>query len=144
MENKDMIGLARELGRQIQQSDVYLRYNLARQAADEDKELQKLITDFNMVRVEASAENAKSEDERDNELVRQKNTEMMELYNKIMANKAMLSYNEAKDALDAVVNRVTAIIANCAEGEDPETTDYDPSSSCGGSCGSCGGCGGCG
>lgn len=143
MDNMDIIGLARELGRQIQQSDAYLRYNLARQAADEDKELQKLIADFNMVRVEAAAESAKPEDEKDNDLIRAKNTEMMDLYNKIMTNKNMKGYNEAKDGIDAVVNRVTAIIAQCAEGEDPDTTDYDPSS-CSGSCGSCGGCGGCG
>lgn len=140
MENKDIITLARELGAAVQQSDEYIKFSVARQAADEDEQLQKLITDFNLVRVEASAESAKSDEEKDEELVREKNTEMRKLYGAIMSNEHMIAYNDAKDELDGILNRVLAIISQSAEGEDPETTDYYPSS-CSGHCGSCGGCG---
>ena len=46
MENRDIIEIARELGRQLQKEEAYIKFNMARQAADEDKELQKLITRF--------------------------------------------------------------------------------------------------
>ena len=140
MENKDVITLARELGAAMQQTEEYISFNMARNAADEDKELQELITKFNLVRVEASAESAKAEDERDDDLVREKNSEMRRLYGAIMSNERMINYNDAKDNLDATLNRVLAIITQSADGEDPATTEYVPSS-CSGNCGSCGGCG---
>ena len=140
MENKDIITLARELGAAMQKSDEYIRFSIARQAADEDETLQKLITDFNLVRVEASSESAKADGERDDELVRQKNAEMRKLYGTIMSNEHMIGYNDAKDEIDGILNRVIAIISQSADGEDPETTDYYPSS-CSGQCSSCGGCG---
>ena len=40
---------------------------------------------------------------------------------------------------DALVQRVSAIISMCAEGQDPETADIDLSA-CSGNCASCGGC----
>ena len=51
----------------------------------------------------------------------------------------MTAYNEAREALDAVLKRVNAIIALSAEGDDPETADLTEDS-CGGSCSSCAGC----
>ena len=55
-----------------------------------------------------------------------------------MKNENMIAYNIAKQEMDSVLKRVTAIIMQSAEGEDPETTDYEES--CTGSCSSCGGC----
>ena len=46
MENKDIITLARELGAAMQKSDEYIRFSIARQAADEDETLQKLKDKF--------------------------------------------------------------------------------------------------
>ena len=50
-----------------------------------------------------------------------------------MRNENMTAYNEAREALDAVLKRVNAIIALSAEGDDPETADLTEDS-CGGSC----------
>ena len=43
MENKDIIALTREVGRQLQKEEAYIAYQMAKQAADDDQELQKLI-----------------------------------------------------------------------------------------------------
>ena len=140
MEKKDIIELAREIGRQIQKDEAYINYNLAKDAADADEVLQKLIEEFNLVRVKISAETAKPVDERDNDKIKGFNDEMRSVYAKIMSNEHMIGYNDAKDELDLVLNRVLAIIKQSADGEDPETADYAPAS-CSGDCGSCGGCG---
>ena len=61
------------------------------------------------------------------------------LYEQIMQNEHMLRYNDAKNDFDALLQRITGIIGLCADGEDPETCDYD-AASCGGNCSSCAGC----
>ena len=48
MENKnvnelDIIELARELGKKLQKEDAFIKYRLAKQTADEDPELQRLL-----------------------------------------------------------------------------------------------------
>ena len=64
---------------------------------------------------------------------------MRKVYAKIMTNERMIGYNDAKDGFDVLMARITAIIKQCSEGEDPDTTDYMPE--CTGSCAACGGCG---
>ncbi len=135
----DIIELARALGRQLQQEEAYIRYSLAKQAADEDEELQKLINEFGSVRNEISLETSKPEEERDSAKVISLNKDMRKLYAKIMTNERMMNYNDAKDDFDIIFKRITAIIQQCSQGEDPDTADYTPS--CTGSCGTCGGCG---
>ena len=134
-----IIELAREIGRQLQQSETYIRYNMAKQAADDDGELQQLISEFNMIRVNISSETSKSEEERDPEQIRSLNEDMSKVYAKIMTNESMINYNDAKDELDIILQRVNAIIQKSSEGEDPDTADY--AASCSGSCSTCGGCG---
>lgn len=132
----DIIQMARELGKAIQQEDAYVKLQVAQQNSDNDKELQDLIGEFNLKRMSINNEAQKSD--RDDEKLQKLNVEMREVYAKIMQNENMLSYNEAKEGLDLILQRVLAIISQSANGEDPETTDYSPS--CSGSCSSCGGC----
>lgn len=138
--NIDIIELARELGRKLQTEESYLKFQLAKQAADEDEELQQLINEFNRKRIELSEETSKEEDNRDSEKVRELNKEFRSVYAKIMTNERMINYNDAKDSFEAITKRISAIIQQSAEGENPDTADYVPSS-CSGSCASCGGCG---
>lgn len=134
----DIIEKARELGKLIQQEESYIALQKAQADADADMELQNLIGDFNMKRM--SINNEASKKEKDSEKLALLNSQMREDYSKIMSNKNMIAYNEAKDAFDMVANRVLAIVQQSAEGADPETADYS-TSSCSGSCSTCGGCG---
>lgn len=134
---EDIIKSAREIGKKIQESNEYIKFGIARQASDDDEELQNLIGEFNLKRMAISNETSKSD--KNEEKLQQYNKELRECYDKIMTNEHMTAYNSAKKELDLLVARVTAIIAQSAEGDDPETTDYTPS--CSGSCSTCGGCG---
>ncbi len=144
MENKnvndlDVIALTRELGKKIQAEDVFVKYQLAKQNADNDADLQKIIGAFSDKRTELSEESGKPENEKDEEKIRQISREMRRCYGEIMSNQSMINYNEAKDNYDVLMNRISAIIQKSFEGEDPETADYSPE--CTGSCATCGGCG---
>lgn len=134
----DIIEKARELGKLIQQEESYIALQKAQADADADMELQNLIGDFNMKRM--SINNEASKKDKDSDKLALLNSQMREDYSKIMSNKNMIAYNEAKDAFDMVANRVLAIVQQSAEGADPETADYS-TSSCSGSCITCGGCG---
>jgi len=133
----DMIELARELGREIQKDQRFLDVQVARQQSDEDEGLQKAIGEFNLKRM--SINNEAQKPERDEEKLQKLNDELRTVYAEIMQNGNMTGYNTAKSELDALVQRVTAIVTLCADGENPDTCDYD-AASCGGDCGSCGGC----
>lgn len=134
----DIIEKARELGKLIQQEESYIALQKAQADADADMDLQNLIGDFNMNRM--SINNEASKKDKDSDKLALLNSQMREDYSKIMSNKNMIAYNEAKDAFDMVANRVLAIVQQSAEGADPETADYS-TSSCSGSCSTCGGCG---
>ena len=134
----DIIEKARELGKLIQQEESYIALQKAQADADADMDLQNLIGDFNMKRM--SINNEASKKDKDSDKLALLNSQMREDYSKIMSNKNMIAYNEAKGAFDMVANRVLAIVQQSAEGADPETADYS-TSSCSGSCSTCGGCG---
>ena len=133
----DIIEVTRELGKAIQADPKFVELQLARQQSDEDQELQDAIGEFNLKRMAISNEAAKSD--RNDETMQRLNKEFREAYGKIMENENMRRYNAAKNEFDAMFQRVTGILNLCAEGEDPETCDYD-AASCGGDCSSCAGC----
>lgn len=133
----DIITMAREMGKEIQKDDRYLNWQIARQNSDNDEELQNLIGEFNLKRM--AINNEVSKEDRDEENVKKLNDELRHVYAQIMQNPNMTAYNEAKNQIDALLQRISAIITQSAEGEDPETADYQEHS-CGGECSSCGGC----
>ena len=133
----DLIALARELGKGIQQDERYLAFQVARQNSDDDAELQNLIGEFNLKRM--AINNEASKDPIDEEKMKQLNKELRQCYSTIMENKNMQNYEESKGELDYLVKRISAIITPSALGEDPETTDL-VESSCAGNCSGCSGC----
>ena len=102
----DIITLARELGKAIQQEESYIRLQEVQTKADADTELQSLIGEFNLKRM--AINNEASKKERDQDKLAQLNTEMREVYSKIMSNENMIAYNDAKEEFDVVANRVLA------------------------------------
>lgn len=133
----DIISLAREIGKELQKDERYLNMQLAQQNTDNDQELQNLIGEFNLKRM--AINNEAQKELQDQEKMQALNQELRAVYAQIMQNPNMIAYNKAKDELDALLKRVSAIITQSAEGADPETADYEESS-CGGNCSSCGGC----
>ena len=131
----DIITQARELGRAIQEEESYKKLR-AQAQADADAELQTLIGEFNLKRMNINQEASKKD--RDQDKLNALNKEMREAYSKIMSNENMIAYNEAKEVFEKIANRIQAIVQQSIEGVDPEVADY--TESCSGSCSSCGGC----
>ncbi len=134
----DIIEAARQLGAVLQQDERYKRYSEARKANDADPELQKLVGEFNLARMQVDNEFQKEEAERDGEKIKEFNVTIRQLYGKIMCNDTMMEFNKAKADFDAVMQRVNGIIDLSIEGEDPNTCE--PATGCTGSCATCSGC----
>lgn len=132
-----LIELTRELGKALQQDARYAAYYAAKEANDNDSELQQLIADFNMGRSSLNQEMSKAE--KNPEKIAKINEEVRNLYGKIMGNPNMVAYNSAKADMDDLLNQINTIITLCANGEDPATCEAK-AHSCSGSCSTCGGC----
>lgn len=132
----DIIEMTRALGKALQEDDRYTAYMLAKQANDNDKELQQQITDFDTMRNELNAELCK--EDKDTDRIKELDEGIKSNYKKIMSNKNMMVFSAAQGALEALVNNMNQIITLCANGEDPDTCE--PSQGCTGSCSTCGGC----
>lgn len=133
----DLIKMARELGKAIQESEEYKVLEQAKALNDKDRELQEMIQSFNMTRVQIST--AMQTEEPDEAKIKEYNEELKDKYTKIMANPNMLAFNAAKQEMDYIMNGISTILMAAVNGEDPETCDEHPAS-CGGSCSTCGGC----
>ncbi|MDQ5983369.1 MAG: hypothetical protein RUMPE_00380 [Eubacteriales bacterium SKADARSKE-1] len=133
----DVIDIARQLGKAIQDDENYLNFKIASQNNDEDEILQNLIKEFNLKKI--SINNEISKENKDEEKIKNLNDELNKCYEEIMENESMKNYKLSKIEFDNLMKRVSAIIMQSANGEDPETTDLvEPN--CGGSCSSCTGC----
>ncbi len=135
MEN--IIKLTRELGAAIQESDAFKNYTAAKKANDDSAELQKMIGEFNLIRMRM--DEALSAENKDEEALKADNEKMRSLYAKIMQSKEMTDYNEAKTVLDDVVKQVYGLLELILNGEDPQTAHYEEHN-CGGNCSGCSGC----
>lgn len=133
----DVIKLARQLGKAIQEDEKYLNFKIASQNNDEDKVLQNLIKEFNLKKI--SLNNEISKKDQNEEKVKNLNDEMKKYYEEIMENENMKNYRLSNIEFDNLMKRVSAIIMQSANGEDPETTDLIESN-CSGSCSGCAGC----
>lgn len=133
----DIIDLAREIGKKIQEDERYIKLQIAQKKCDENENLQNLIGEFNLKRF--AINNEVSKEDRNEEEIQKLNLELRELYSELMADEDMITYNNMKKELDQVINRVTAIIVQSSQGVDPSVADYEEES-CGGSCSSCSGC----
>jgi cell fate (sporulation/competence/biofilm development) regulator YlbF (YheA/YmcA/DUF963 family) len=133
----DIIEQTREIGKEIQKDERYLKMQIAIQNADADKELQDLIGQYNLKRM--SLQNEMQLQNRDENKVKAYRMAMDSLYGSIMKNNNMIEYNSAKEDLEKLMRRVNAILEQSVNGGDPETADYDEHA-CGGNCAACGGC----
>lgn len=134
----DLIKMTRDLGTAIQQSAEYKRIYAAKAANDADTDLQGMIEEFNMVRVQLST--AMQAEEKDEEKMAELDKNLKDIYANVMGNKNMLEFNDAKQDMDATMNQINTILGAALNGDDPETCEAQPESSCGGSCSSCSGC----
>ena len=131
-----LLEMARDLARELQNDDRFVRVMMAQAAADEDETLQELIGAFNLKRLALQGEMNKEDADKDK--IERFNSEAREAYGKLMANEHMAAYQEAKGALDQLVSGMVQILTLAAQGQDPDELGDAPS--CGGNCAGCAGC----
>lgn len=131
-----ILELIRQIGHLLQEQDCYKNYLSAKEANDNDENLQKSIGEFNIIKLSLDSELAK--EDKDEEKLKTINEDMRKLYSEIMANESMQKYQTAKMELDKTVNGIYNVIAGAASGINPDELDF--SESCSGDCSSCGGC----
>ncbi len=140
-----VIEAARALGKVVQADERYIAYVNAKKANDDDKELQDLIGEFNLVRQNLAMESDKPEGEVNEEKVRELNNKMHAAYEKVMTNENMALFTVAKQGMDTLMSEINTILTYSVEGADPETCpSVPPTAGCSGSCSSCSGCSSCG
>ena len=133
----DCIDLVKKAAAAMQTDPRYLELDAARRANDMDEELQNLIGEFNLARLDLNNETDKME--RDDDRINELNQRVNALYSQIMASEGMVRYNTAKAECETMVSYIDAIINTAMNGGDPMTV-RQPSGGCTGSCASCGGC----
>ncbi|MFV0498160.1 MAG: YlbF family regulator [Candidatus Fimivivens sp.] len=134
----DIITMARELGKAIQQDDLYKKMNEANAVTEKSTELQSKINEFSELRLQLNQEVMKGEDEKDENLITDLDSKLRTLYQSVTEDPAMMAYNSAKAELESTLNFISQIITGSANGQDPDSIEQQ--ASCSGSCGSCGGC----
>ncbi len=133
----DCIDLFKKAAMALQTDPRYLELDAARRENDMDQELQNLIGEFNLARLDLNNETSKSTT--DHERVAELNKKVNDLYSQIMASEGMVRYNAAKSECEALINHIDAIINTAMNGGDPMTVN-PPQGGCTGSCATCGGC----
>lgn len=133
----DCIDLFKKAAAALQTDPRYLELDAARRENDADEELQNLIGEFNLARLDMNNEASKTET--DATRVAELNQRVSALYNQIMSSEGMVRYNAAKAECEAMVSHIDAIINTAMNGGDPMTVN-PPEGGCTGSCATCGGC----
>ncbi len=136
----DVLEMARELGKKIQEDENYIRLITTQKEVEDDDALQEAIAEFNMKRYDLTREVTK--EDRDDAKVEELDKLVRSMYDDVTNNPKMVAYNEAQADFDEVFNYVIHILQMSSTGEDPYTvTEPEQGGSCSGNCGSCGGCG---
>lgn len=130
MEKNEILDLAKTVGEAISSSSEMERLNKAKDAQDASEEAQKLIGEYNLVRLNVM-QRVQNEEDQSEENMKKYQTEMAEAFDKLMQNDIIKEFVEANDAVDTLVNQVKNIIDYCVTGETECTSDC---STCGGAC----------
>ena len=110
----DCIDLFKRAAVALQTDNRYLALDQARKMNDKDEELQNLIGEFNLARMDLNNEIGKTE--RSDARIAELNEKVNTLYGQIMADEGMVAYNEAKRDCESLVNYIDAIINTAMNG----------------------------
>ncbi len=134
----DCIELFKKAAVALQTDPRYLALDAARRENDENEELQNLISEFNLARLDLDHETGKPD--MDSDRAAQLTQRVNALYDQIMSSETMVRYNAAKADAQAMIAHIDAIINTAMNGRDPMTVQAPPEGNCTGSCATCAGC----
>lgn len=126
--NEKIVEMIHALGKEIKEDPRAAALQSAADIYNESTELRTLITEYNVHQTALSAEYSK--DDRDDDVIRNIEKRLEELYNQITNCAAYTDYAHAKDEYDAYYSEVLAELEFAITGHRPCSHD----------CSSCGGC----
>lgn len=121
-----IIEKTKELGALLQASAQVQRYNAAKAAYEADEDVQKLVKEYNLQRMNMM--NAGDDETRMAELEER----VKGIYNQVVASASMIEMQAAGQALQELLNQVNGVISFYVTGEEPNSCTHD--------CSTCGGC----
>ena len=127
----DILEMAKQLGKAIEESKEFENLRKAEDIQANDEKAQQLIGEYNLARMnimqKAQGENLTQEDY---DKIR---TELADEFDKLMCYDVIKNFIEAKESFDSMYEQVRNIIDFYANGE-------KQTGGCSGSCSSCSGC----
>lgn len=122
--------LAAQLGKALKEDDKLVRLDKAKKAYESDKDLQKMMVEYEVQQKALQCEITK--EERDTLLIDVIQKRINDLYEAIMAHPIFMELNEAQAEVNELMNAVNNAITFEITGELPSCT-HD-CSTCGGGC----------
>ncbi len=131
----EIIEMAQSLGQAIADSEEIKVFREMEKIFYEDEEAQRVMQEYEDSRAKMTVKAKETGMTPESLALFQK--EMKSSMDKLMANKTVKEYLEAKSNFNEIIKRVNAIISFCIQGEEQ---DLASEGGCSGNCGSCGGC----
>lgn len=133
----NLIEMAREIGKEIQRDERYLKATGDAAAVNASVELKEMVGRFEEMRAQLEVAMAKGVPGKEDQEVLDLDEKLHALYDEINAHPLMMTYNASRGEFENLINHLTRIITGSANGENPDEIEM---SACTGSCSSCGGC----
>lgn len=131
----EILELAQNLGQAIAKSEEMKVFQEMERIYNEDKEAQRVMNEYEAERAKMTVKAKETGMTPDSLKLFQ--GEMKKSMDKLMANKTVKEYLEAKSNFNDIIKKVNSIISFCIQGEEQELASEG---GCSGNCGSCGGC----
>lgn len=129
----------RQLGKEIQQDERFVRLQAAAKANDEDKELQDKMGEMQLISLNYQQEQEKGE-AADQDKLSQLQKDYESLYNEIMSMQTMVEYSGVAHEMEHMAQYISRMIGLFFDGEDPDTCELASEDACTHDCSTCGGC----
>ena len=129
----------RELGKEIQKDERFIKLQACAKANDADEELQKQMQELQLLSLKFQQEMQKGE-EADKDRITELQTQYQDLYNEIMKGGNMMNYSVAASEMEQMAQYISGMIGLFFDGLDPETCELPEPEDCTHNCATCGGC----
>ena len=127
-----IIELAHALGEEIAKSDEIKNLEATKGVFQSDEALQNKMNEYEADRMRLGQEFAKDTSEADQKAIADLRARIQELSAEIASDPKYIAFNQAQQAMNALMAEVNAEIKFCITGERPEKCTHD--------CSSCSGC----
>ena len=120
----DVIEATRALGEAIQSDEIYLNFQKAEQTAEADAQVQAISGNLRELQFQYDAEAQKEVPNQ--QTIQELTAQYQEMIKNLYETPAMKAVMEAREPMDALMNKVTTLIYMCIGGEDPKTAEPTP------------------